>query len=94
MLDKVISKAKSILNQEPGNAAARQAKALAESQKRALEELYYKHAETAMEAQRAARRSQNQTENVNESEESANENQTGVASSQQNVASEGEKCGK
>lgn len=90
MLDKVISKAKSILNQEPGNAAARQAKALAESQKRALEELYYKHAETAMEAQRAARRSQNQTENVNESEESANENQTGVASSQQNVASEGE----
>ena len=87
MLDKVISKAKSILNQEPGNAAARQAKALAESQKRALEELYYKHAETAMEAQRAARRSQNQTENVNESEESANENQTGVASSQQNIAS-------
>lgn len=40
-----------------------------------------------MEAQRAARRSQNQTENVNESKESANENQTGVASSQQNVAS-------
>lgn len=88
MLDKVISKAKSILNREPGNAAARQAQALAESQKRALEELYYKHAETAMEAQRAARRSQNQTENVNKSEESANENQTGVASSQQNVASE------
>ena len=88
MLDKVISKAKSILNREPGNAAARQAKALAESQKRALEELYHKHAETAMEAQRAARRSQNQTENVNESKESANENQTGVASSQQNVASE------
>ena len=88
MLDKVISKAKSILNREPGNAAARQAKTLAESQKRALEELYHKHAETAMEAQRAARRSQNQTENVNESEESANENQTGVASSQQNVASE------
>ena len=87
MLDKVISKAKSILNREPGNAAARQAKALAESQKRALEELYYKHAETAMEAQRAARRSQNQTKNVNESKESANENQTGVASSQQNVAS-------
>ena len=87
MLDKVISKAKSILNREPGNAAARQAKALAESQKRALEELYYKHAETAMEAQRAARRSQNQTENVNESKESANENQTGVASSQQNAAS-------
>lgn len=87
MLDKVISKAKSILNREPGNAAARQAQALAESQKRALEELYYKHAETAMEAQRAARRSQNQTENVNESEESANENQTGVASSQQNIAS-------
>ena len=87
MLDKVISKAKSILNREPGNAAARQAKALAESQKRALEELYHKHAETAMEAQRAARRSQNQTENVNESKESANENQTGVASSQQNAAS-------
>lgn len=87
MLDKVISKAKSILNREPGNAAARQAQALAESQKRALEELYYKHAETAMEAQRAARRSQDQTENVNKSEESANENQTGVASSQQNVAS-------
>lgn len=90
VLDKVISKAKSILSREPGNAAARQAQALAESQKRALEELYYKHAETAMEAQRTARRSQNQTENVNESEESANENQTDVASSQQNVASEGE----
>lgn len=87
MLDKVIEKAKSILSREPDNAAARQAQALAENQKRTLEELYYKHAETAMEAQRAARRSQNQTENVNESEESANENQTGVASSQQNVAS-------
>ena len=87
MLDKVIEKAKSILAREPDNAAARQAQALAESQKRTLEELYYKHAETAMEAQRAARRSQNQTENVNESEESANENQTGVASSQQNIAS-------
>ena len=87
MLDKVIEKAKSILAREPDNAAARQAQALAENQKRTLEELYYKHAETAMEAQRAARRSQNQTENVNESEESANENQTGVASSQQNIAS-------
>lgn len=87
MLDKVIEKAKSILAREPDNAAARQAQALAENQKRTLEELYYKHAETAMEAQRAARRSQNQTENVNESKESANENQTGVASSQQNIAS-------
>lgn len=87
MLDKVIEKAKSILAREPDNAAAKQAQALAENQKRTLEELYYKHAETAMEAQRAARRSQNQTENVNESKESANENQTGVASSQQNVAS-------
>lgn len=58
MLDKVIEKAKSILAREPDNAAARQAQALAENQKRTLEELYYKHAETAMEAQRAAQSGQ------------------------------------
>ena len=55
LLDKIISKAKSILSRTPDNAAAKQAQALAESQKRALEELYYKHAETAMEAERQAR---------------------------------------
>lgn len=90
MLDKVIAKAKSILSRTPDNQSAQRAQRLAESQKRALEELYYQHMETAMEAERAARRSQNGAENVNESEESANENQTDVASSQQNVASEGE----
>ena len=87
MLDKVIAKAKSILSRTPDNQSAQRAQRLAESQKRALEELYYQHVETAMEAERAARRSQNGAENVNESEESANENQTDVASSQQNVAS-------
>ena len=74
MLDKVIEKAKSILSREPDNAAARQAQALAENQKRALEELYYKHAETAMEAQRAAREGGAESETFNnqgvESEES------------------------
>ena len=55
LLNKIIEKAKSILSTDPGNAAARQAQSLAESQKRALEELYYKHAETAMKAEREAR---------------------------------------
>ena len=84
MLDKVISKAKSILNQEPGNAAARQAKALAESQKRALEELYYKHAETAMEAQRAAQSGQESETFNNQSVESVESE----ASSEQNLGNE------
>ena len=67
LLDKVISKAKSILSRTPDNAAAKQAQNLAESQKRILEDLYYKHAEAAMEAERNARA-------ANENVESANEN--------------------
>lgn len=55
LLDKIIEKAKSILSTDPGNVAAKQAQQLAEDQKRALEELYYKHAETAMAAEREAR---------------------------------------
>ena len=55
LLDKVISKAKSILSRTPDNAAAKQAQNLAESQKRVLEDLYYKHAAAAMEAERNAR---------------------------------------
>lgn len=55
LLNKIIEKAKSILSTDPGNAAARQAQQLAEDQKRALEEMYYKHAETAMKAEREAR---------------------------------------
>lgn len=58
LLNKIIEKAKSILSTDPGNAAARQAQSLAESQKRALEELYYQHAETAMAAEREARAQQ------------------------------------
>ena len=65
MLDKVIEKAKSILSREPDNAAARQAQALAENQKRTLEELYYKHADAAMEAQRAAREGKTESETFN-----------------------------
>ena len=67
LLDKIISKAKSILSRTPDNAAAKQAQNLAESQKRILEDLYYKHAEAAMEAERNARA-------ANENVESANEN--------------------
>ena len=74
MLDKVIEKAKSILSREPDNAAAKQAQALAESQKRVLEDLYYKHAEAAAAAQRAAREGKTERETFNnqsvESEES------------------------
>lgn len=55
LLNKIIEKAKSILSTDPGNVAARQAQQLAEDQKRALEEMYYKHAETAMKAEREAR---------------------------------------
>lgn len=58
LLNKIIEKAKSILSADPGNAAARQAQQLAEDQKRALEELYYQHAETAMAAEREARAQQ------------------------------------
>ena len=72
LLDKIISKAKSILSRSPDNAAAKQARALAESQKRALEELYYKHAETAMEAERQARSANENTEFENENAESVN----------------------
>lgn len=58
LLNKIIEKAKSILSTDPGNAAARQAQQLAEDQKRALEERYYQHAETAMAAEREARAQQ------------------------------------
>ena len=74
LLDKVISKAKSILSRTPDNAAAKQAQNLAESQKRALEELYYKHAETAMEAERRARAANENAESVNRNAEFENEN--------------------
>ena len=73
LLDKIISKAKSILSRSPDNAAAKQARALAESQKRALEELYYKHAETAMEAERQARSANENTESENENIENQTE---------------------
>lgn len=74
LLDKIISKAKSILSRTPDNAAAKQAQALAESQKRALEELYYKHAETAMQAERQARASNENAESKNRNAEFENEN--------------------
>lgn len=74
LLDKVISKAKSILSRSPDNAAAKHAQSLAESQKRALEELYYKHAETAMEAERRARAANENAESVNRNAEFENEN--------------------
>lgn len=73
LLDKIISKAKSILSRTPDNAAAKQAQALAENQKRALEDLYYKHAETAMAAERQARSANENTESANTNAESANE---------------------
>lgn len=74
LLDKIISKAKSILSRSPDNAAAKHAQSLAESQKRALEELYYKHAETAMEAERRARAANENAESVNRNAEFENEN--------------------
>lgn len=74
LLDKIIGKAKSILSRAPDNAAAKQARALAESQKRALEELYYKHAETAMEAERQARAANENAESKNRNAEFENEN--------------------
>lgn len=74
LLDKIIGKAKSILSRAPDNAAAKQAQALAESQKRALEELYYKHAETAMEAERQARAANENAESKNRNAEFENEN--------------------
>ena len=74
LLDKVISKAKSILSRSPDNAAAKHAQSLAESQKRALEELYYKHAETAMEAERRARAANENAESKNRNAEFENEN--------------------
>lgn len=74
LLDKIISKAKSILSRSPDNAAAKHAQSLAESQKRALEELYYKHAETAMEAERRARAANENAESKNRNAEFENEN--------------------
>ena len=74
LLDKIIGKAKSILSRTPDNAAAKQAQALAESQKRVLEELYYKHAETAMQAERQARAANENAESVNRNTEFENEN--------------------
>lgn len=73
LLDKIISKAKSILSRSPDNAAAKHAQSLAESQKRVLEELYYKHAEAAMEAERNARSASENAESANGNMESANE---------------------
>lgn len=55
ILDTVLQKAKQILAREPENTAARWAMELAESQKRALEQEYYRHQDAALEAQRAAR---------------------------------------
>lgn len=56
ILDNVIQRAKQILAKEPENTAARWAMELAEDQKRALEEEYYRHQDAALEAQRNARR--------------------------------------
>lgn len=55
ILDHIIQKAKQILAREPENTAARWAMELAESQKQALEQEYYRHQDAALEAQRAAR---------------------------------------
>lgn len=63
ILDNVIQKAKQILAREPENTAARWAMELAEDQKRALEEEYYRHQDAALEAQRTARRDERAVEN-------------------------------
>ena len=55
ILDTVLQKAKQILAREPENTAARWAMELAENQKQALEQEYYRHQDAALEAQRAAR---------------------------------------
>ena len=81
MLDKVIEKAKSILSREPDNAAAKQAQALAENQKRVLEDLYYKHAEAAAAAQRAAREDKTESETFNNRGVESDESVAGDAES-------------
>lgn len=63
ILDNVIQKAKQILAREPENTSAQWAMELAEDQKRALEEEYYRHQDAAMEAQRTARRDERAVEN-------------------------------
>ena len=90
MLDKVIEKAKSILAREPDNAAARQAQALAESQKRVLEDLYYKHAEAAAAAQRAAREGGTESETFNNRGVESEESVAGDAESAESVAESAE----
>lgn len=55
ILDNIIQRAKQILAREPENTAARWAMELAENQKRALEEEYYRHQDAALEVQRTAR---------------------------------------
>lgn len=83
ILDNIIQRAKQILAREPENTAARWAMELAEDQKRALEEEYYRHQDAALEAQRTARRdvravenqaiSESRTENESLSRSAANE---------------------
>lgn len=90
MLDKVIEKAKSILAREPDNAAARQAQALAESQKRVLEDLYYKHAEAAAAAQRAAREGKTESETFNNQSVESEESVAGDAESAESAAESAE----
>ena len=90
MLDKVIEKAKSILSREPDNAAARQAQALAENQKRVLEDLYYKHAEAAAAAQRAAREGGTESETFNNQGVESEESVAGDAESAESAAESAE----
>lgn len=90
MLDKVIEKAKSILAREPDNAAARQAQALAESQKRVLEDLYYKHAEAAAAARRAAREGKTESETFNNQSVESEESVAGDAESAESAAESAE----
>ena len=90
MLDKVIEKAKSILSREPDNAAAKQAQALAENQKRVLEDLYYKHAEAAAAAQRAAREGGTESETFNNQSVESEESVAGDAENAESVAESAE----
>lgn len=55
LLNSIISKAKEILNKDPGNLAALHAKNLAQAQKKALQDAYFAHAEKAMDNLRAAK---------------------------------------
>ncbi len=55
LLSDIISRAKEVLTIDPGNAAARKAKRLAEAQRRTLQDEYFAHAEKAMDTLRAAK---------------------------------------